>query len=89
MSPEKQVCAIDCADKQNSRAVGEGFEHTTELSRETDISSGGGAESGALLSDSENFPHELRLVIDAWEILPESTKIGILAMVRAADRANE
>jgi hypothetical protein len=26
MSPEKQVCAIDCANAQNSRAVGEGFE---------------------------------------------------------------
>ena len=31
----------------------------------------------------------LQLVLEAWDSLPEPTKIGILAMVRAADGATE
>ncbi|MCH7753171.1 MAG: hypothetical protein IH898_13590 [Planctomycetes bacterium] len=44
----------------------------------------GGAQSGALPADSVEFPPDLQLVIEAWETLPEATRAGILAMVRAA-----
>ena len=44
----------------------------------------GGAESGALSEDSGEFPAELQLVIEAWQTLPETTKVGIVAMVRVA-----
>jgi len=43
-----------------------------------------GAQSGALPADSVEFSPNLQLVIEAWQTLPEATKVGILAMVRAA-----
>jgi hypothetical protein len=48
------------------------------------------AAPGAAVEPEEasNNP-DLQIVIEAWDSLPESTKIGILAMVRAADGATE
>ena len=43
----------------------------------------GAAKSGAVGADSPPIVAELAEVIEAWETLPEVTKAGILAMVRA------
>ena len=53
-------------------------------SRNITVMTTGGAQSGALPADSVEFPPDLQLVIEAWETLPEATRAGILAMVRAA-----
>ena len=45
----------------------------------------GGAKSGALGAESSDLPPELQEVLSAWESLPEITKVGILAMVRAQE----
>lgn len=43
------------------------------------------AAAGAAVEPEEvPIDPDLQLVIDAWETLPETTKVGILAMVRAA-----
>ncbi len=68
--------------------VREGLE-TVDLTRWVDNNFGrcgfsGAAESGAVGADSPPIVAELAEVIEAWETLPETTKAGILAMVRAA-----
>ena len=50
---------------------------------------GSGAQSDALPADSVEFPPDWLLVIEAWQTLPEATKVGILAMVRAAGETAE
>ncbi len=43
------------------------------------------AAAGAAVEPAEGpIDPDLQLVIDAWQTLPETTKVGILAMVRAA-----
>ena len=44
----------------------------------------GGAQSGALGARFGDIPPDWRLVVEVWEMLPEATRAGILAMVRAA-----
>ncbi len=43
------------------------------------------ATAGAAVESAEvPIDPDLQLVIDAWQTLPEATKVGILAMVRLA-----
>ena len=44
----------------------------------------GGAESGALTPESTSIDPALATIIDAWPMLPEAIRAGILALVRAA-----
>ncbi|TWU06886.1 hypothetical protein CA54_52880 [Symmachiella macrocystis] len=44
-----------------------------------------GAESGALNVQNAPTDPDLQVIIDAWPALPEAIKVGILAMIRAAD----
>ena len=46
----------------------------------------GGAESGALLTDSFENDADLLAVIQAWPTLPESQKVEVMAIVRPAFR---
>ena len=69
--------------------AGTGFEPPQESSGKTSFPTTGGAECGALDAQSAIIPPGLQLVIDAWATLPETTKIGILAMVRAAGELTE
>lgn len=50
----------------------------------TNISTPGGAESGALRPAVANLTPDLVDLIDAWPRLPDALKAGILAMVRGA-----
>jgi hypothetical protein len=43
-----------------------------------------GAESGAIEAREAILDPELTAVIDAWPVLPEAIRAGILAMIRAA-----
>ena len=47
------------------------------------------APGAAVSAQTTPLDPDLQLVIEAWETLPEATKIGILAMVRAAREATE
>jgi hypothetical protein len=44
----------------------------------------GGAKSGAQASEKHVIDPALAALIDAWPMLPEAIRAGILAMVRAA-----
>ena len=68
---------------------GEGLKHMPESPGKADVSATGGAESGALGAQSGDIPPDLRLVVEVWGTLPEATKVGILAMVRAAGETAE
>lgn len=46
----------------------------------------GGAESGALPLDFDQFEPDLQRVIDAWPTLPEAIRAGILAMIGATGK---
>jgi len=46
----------------------------------------GGAESGALAPQTTAIDPSLAAIIDAWPMLPEAIRAGILALVRAAGR---
>ncbi len=48
------------------------------------ISSTGGAESGALRDEISSFDPDMAAVIKAWPALPDAIRAAILAMVRAA-----
>ena len=63
---------------------GEGLKHMPESPGKADVSATGGAASGALGTPSGDIPPALLLVVGAWQTLPETTKVGILAMVRAS-----
>lgn len=58
---------------------------TRKNKRKTGVSVQSGAECGALDSRRANFPPELAAVIEAWPKLPEAIRIGILAMIGAAE----
>jgi hypothetical protein len=44
----------------------------------------GGAQSGALSTNSDQIDADLQRVLDAWPTLPEALRAGILAMIAAA-----
>ncbi len=46
----------------------------------------GGAESGAVGDKGGPSDPDLQRLIDAWPLLPEAVKAGILAMVRAVEQ---
>lgn len=55
-----------------------------DSSGNTSFAGQGSAESGALGARLADLTPDLQEVISAWEALPGTTKVGILAMVRAA-----
>jgi hypothetical protein len=66
-----------------------GVEVPPQAYGETAFSGIGGTETGTLAAQLALADVDLRMVIDTWAGLSEATKIGILAMVRAADGAAE
>jgi hypothetical protein len=50
----------------------------------TGVAVQGGAKSGALSGDSALNDPDLLAVVNAWPTLPETTRRGILALVRTA-----
>jgi hypothetical protein len=69
-------------------AVGEGFD-TVSLTANSANSlqqtpNEGEAESEAVWANCGPMKADLAAVVDAWSMLPEAIKAGILAMVRAA-----
>jgi hypothetical protein len=55
-----------------------------QIPAKTAISAQGGAESGALATESRPIDPGLATLIDAWPALAEPIRAGILAMIRAA-----
>lgn len=49
----------------------------------TAISEEGGAECGALAEDSAPKDHRLMQIVEAWDDLPESVRVAVVAMVEA------
>ncbi len=64
--------------------AGTGFEPPAENAGNTAILDTSGAECGALGAHSISIDADLQAIIEAWPKLNESTKAGIVAMVRAA-----
>ena len=50
---------------------------------------GGAAESGAFGPENASIDPDLRAVVDAWPTLPEPVRVGIVALVRAAQPARD
>jgi hypothetical protein len=46
----------------------------------------GGAESGALSTDSVSIGTDLAMIVERWPTLPADAKAAILAIVEAADQ---
>ena len=61
-----------------------GLEHSKKLPGETQFSSTGGAESGALGDEIDPIDSDLAALIEAWPTMPEGVRAGIVAMIRAA-----
>ena len=61
-----------------------GLEHSANTPEKTSVSNSGGAECGAVADQIDQIAPDLQLIIDAWPILPDLVKAGILAMVKAA-----
>jgi hypothetical protein len=71
--------------RQDLRKVGDtGLEPVAQNPTKTVHSVNSAAESYAVDANRPLATPELELVIEAWDSLPEATKIGILAMVRAS-----
>ena len=66
-----------------------GLEHTLNSSEQHAVSEIGGAESGAVAAETSSIDPDLQAVIEAWPMLPEAIKAGILAMARAASVAGQ
>ena len=64
----------------NLQVAEAGLEHGGEPPVKTGISQRGGAESGAV---DDLINADLRAIIEAWPTLTESTKAGIVAMIKA------
>ena len=45
------------------------------------------APGAAVDSENTGFDSDIQAVIDAWPVLPEAVKAGIVAMIRAAKSA--
>jgi hypothetical protein len=68
------------------QVAAQGLEHDQETPRKVGIPESGGAESGAVGAQSVPIPSDLREIIDAWSMLPETVRAGIVAMVKTAER---
>ena len=64
-----------------------GVEQVPNSPVKSGFSESGGAKSGALGAQGGVIDPELRAIIDAWPVLPDAIKVGILAMVRTASGA--
>ena len=62
---------------------------TTENAEEYADSQSRAAPGAAVSAETAPLDPELQLVIEAWDSLAEATKVGILAMVRAAEETAE
>ena len=65
--------------------VGAGIELPQENGGNSIGSGESGAESGALGARNAPFDSDLTAVVDRWPTLPEAIKVGILAMIWAAN----
>jgi hypothetical protein len=61
-----------------------GLEPLTKSTGKSPTSQSSGAESGALVAGEAQSEPRLSAVVEAWPMLPEAIKAGILAMIRAA-----
>jgi hypothetical protein len=66
-----------------------GLEQGVDSPGKAAFSENGGAESGALGAQSGVTDADLARVIKAWPTLTVAIRAGIVAMVKAAARANE
>ena len=64
--------------------AGTGFEPPGDFTRKSGYLPQGGAESGALGTEVAQVDLGLVAVIQAWPRLPDATRAGIVAMVRAS-----
>lgn len=62
---------------------GHGIRTPLENTGKTGVSDESGAQCGALGAQNGALAPELRAIIDAWPILSDAIKAGILALVRA------
>ncbi len=64
-----------------------GLEHTANSTQKTALSEIGAAKSGAV--DARNGPidPDLALVINAWPMLSEASKVEVIAIVKAVERS--
>jgi len=85
---ELVTCAIP-GDTQRDSAQVFSREDRIRTPREntgkTGISDQSGVESGALDAQKDGYSPDLAAVVDAWPKLPEATRAGILAVIRAAE----
>jgi hypothetical protein len=70
--------------RQASR--GGGIQTPSQNSRKTVGFGQGGAKSDALAPESTSINPALATIIDAWPVLPDVIRAGILVMVRAGSR---
>ena len=82
--PENQGDALVSTASHSDQVGDTGLEQPPVFSKETAISSRGGAESGAPPADLPASDPDLRLVVEAWPTLPEPMRAAILAIVRTA-----
>jgi hypothetical protein len=73
----------DCDFSQQIKMAGTGFEPHLDLPRNRQMTNGGGAFSGAILGDAISADDQIREIVSIWATLSESSKAGILALVRA------
>jgi hypothetical protein len=62
-----------------------GLEHAAQTAKESQAALQSGAESGAAGERHAPKDPQLAAIIEAWPALSESTKAGVVAMVRAAE----
>jgi hypothetical protein len=77
----------DLTSGLNSEMIPAGFEHPPKPSGKTDILDAGGANCGALpdtSAPSGPSASDIARVVEAWPMLPEAVRRGIVAMVEAA-----
>ena len=68
--------------------AGTGFEPPRRPPEIMRISEESGAECGALYARDVEIDPDLAVVAEAWPLLPETIKAGILAMIRATYGTN-
>jgi hypothetical protein len=57
----------------------------SKTAENTAVFQSGGAKSGAVGHETRHFPPDLAEVVNAWALLPEALRAGILAMVKGAN----